>query len=296
MPNRNYVESSHLSLKKSSEYDEKWLQSKIYDNPDILGIATGLSPIDVERRQHNGGRLDLLLEDSESDSRYTVEIQLGATDEAHIIRTIEYWDNERARNPHIEHTAVIIAEDITTRFLNVIQLFNKSIPLIAIQLRAYMVGDALTLIGTKVLDLRKNVGEDLKLVSQPADRNYWAKKNRPDIFEVADNFLEIVKEMSPNNKIDFNYTKPYIGFSVDGISDNFITIKTRSKPNLLVEFRKVDAEKYARELQEATESPFFNRITKWDSYVFVLTKKDLDSHRDMFYNLIKIAVEGSRIG
>jgi hypothetical protein len=35
------------------------------------------------------GRLDLLLQDSETNRRYEIEIQLGATDETHIIRTIE---------------------------------------------------------------------------------------------------------------------------------------------------------------------------------------------------------------
>jgi len=44
---------------------------------------------------------------------YEIEIQLGSTDESHIIRTIEYWDIERKRYPQYDHTAVIIAEDIT---------------------------------------------------------------------------------------------------------------------------------------------------------------------------------------
>ena len=73
-------------------------------------------------------RLDLLFIDSDGKERYEVEIQLGATDESHIIRTIEYWDIERKRYPQYNHTAVIIAEDITSRFLNVISLFNGSIP------------------------------------------------------------------------------------------------------------------------------------------------------------------------
>jgi hypothetical protein len=39
--------------------------------------------------------VDLLLQNPETKRRYEVEIQLGATDEAHIIRTIEYWDIEK---------------------------------------------------------------------------------------------------------------------------------------------------------------------------------------------------------
>ena len=72
-----------------------------------------------EKSVPGGGRLDLLLLDDEEDRRYEVEIQLGPTDPSHIIRTIEYWDVERRRYPAYEHIAVIVAENITTRFLNV---------------------------------------------------------------------------------------------------------------------------------------------------------------------------------
>ncbi len=56
-------------------------------------------------------------------------MQLGATDESHIIRTSEYWDIERRKYPQYDHTAVIVAEDITSRFLNVVGLFNGFIPI-----------------------------------------------------------------------------------------------------------------------------------------------------------------------
>jgi hypothetical protein len=107
---------------------------------------------DKERVQPGAGRLDLLLKDPESNRRYEVEIQLGKTNESHIIRTIEYWDIERKRYPQYEHCAVIIAEDITSRFLNIIQLFNGNIPLIAIQMNAYQVDNKIGFIFTKVLD------------------------------------------------------------------------------------------------------------------------------------------------
>ena len=56
-------------------------------------------------------------------TRYEVELQC-ATDETHIIRTIEYWDIERRRFPEYDHVAVIVVEEITARFFNVIGLFN----------------------------------------------------------------------------------------------------------------------------------------------------------------------------
>ena len=66
-------------------------------------------------------------------------------DESHIIRTIEYWDIERRRYPQYDHIAVIVAEDVTSRFLNVISLFNGSIPLMAIQIKGIEVNGAFTL-------------------------------------------------------------------------------------------------------------------------------------------------------
>jgi len=140
-----YVPSSVVSLKGHSEYSEKWLQQKIAEDPVLLGLGD-LVVKDVERRQPRAGRLDLLLADPDAatPTRYEVEIQLGSTDETHIIRTIEYWDIERRRYPQYDHVAVIVAEDITSRFLNVISLFNGFIPLIAIQLQALQVGPGLT--------------------------------------------------------------------------------------------------------------------------------------------------------
>src|SRR5207247_10052879 len=126
-------------------------QEQMSDHPAILGLGK-LELRDKERIQAHFGRLDLLLQDPETLKRYEVELQLGATDETHIIRTIEYWDIERKRYPQYEHTAVIVAEDITARFLNVIQLFNGTIPLVALKMSAYKVNGAIALAFVKVLD------------------------------------------------------------------------------------------------------------------------------------------------
>ena len=132
-------------LKKTS------IQEIIADDPSIIGLGD-LVLKDKERIQPKAGRLDLLLQDPDTNRRYEVEIQLGKTDESHIIRTIEYWDIEKKRYPQYDHCAVIIAEDITSRFLNVISLFNGFIPLIAIQMNVYKFGDEIGLVFTKVLD------------------------------------------------------------------------------------------------------------------------------------------------
>src|SRR6266498_3924688 len=147
----NYLKPEKINLRSHPELSEKWVQQRIAEDPTLLGLGE-LVLKDKERIQPHAGRLDLLLQDVESTHRYEVEIQLGKTDEAHIIRTVEYWDLEKKRYPQYDHTAVIVAEDITSRFLNVISLFNGFIPLVAIQMSAIKVAEHVSLVCTTVLD------------------------------------------------------------------------------------------------------------------------------------------------
>ena len=184
-----HVPLKTIQLKNHPELSERWLQDIIADDPSIIGIGDVILK-DKERIHHHAGRLDLLLQDADGNDRYEVEIQLGATDESHIIRTIEYWDIERKRYPQYNHTAVIIAEDITSRFLNVISLFNGSIPLMAIQVSAIQTAEGVGLHFTKVLDVQQLglVDEDEE-VAEITNRDYWLKRGTPKTVAMADKIL-----------------------------------------------------------------------------------------------------------
>ena len=140
MPGTKLIVPQLISLKDRPDLSERWVEDQLVDNLTLLGLGE----VEVRGKQRNqpkAGRLDLLLEDTESKKRFEVELQLGKCDESHIIRAIEYWDFERKRYPQYDHCAVLVAEDITSRFLNVIHVFNGIIPIIAIQLQAYEIGD-----------------------------------------------------------------------------------------------------------------------------------------------------------
>jgi len=217
----NPVEHTTLNLKTDSRFNERGLQEYIVRNPHKLGLGD-VAVIEQEKIQDSGGRLDILLEDQNSDSRYEVEIQLGGTGETHIIRTIEYWDNERKKYPQYNHTAVIVAEEITGRFFNVIGLFNGFIPIVAINVTAMELPSGELIVSfTKILD-SVNLGIEDRV--EITDRIYWETvKSRPDKVELADKVLEIVKKFAPSAEL--NYNKNYIGFRVDGKSCNFATFK-----------------------------------------------------------------------
>jgi len=238
-----------ISLKRSNTLNEKWVQDQIADDPTLLGLGD-LVVKDKERMQPNAGRLDLMLQDAETLKRYEVEIQLGATDESHIIRTIEYWDIERKRYPQYEHAAVIVAEEITSRFLNVIQLFNGAIPLIALKMTAYKVGDQYALTFVKVLDeITFGLVDEDEPLAEPTDRSFWeTKRGTKKTLAATDELLKVVNEVEP--KAMLKYNKHYIGLGVDGAPFNFITFMPR-KAHVLMTIKLPKTKEIDEQLEEA---------------------------------------------
>lgn len=277
-----YQKATRLSLKTHPEFNEKWLQQQIVDDVALLGLGD-IDVKDVERRQPYAGRLDVLLFDPDNNIRYEVEIQLGATDESHIIRTLEYWDHERRRFPQYEHVAVIVAEEVTGRFLNVINLFNQAIPLIAIQLSALRIGDVLTLNCTKVLDIALPAPEEADEPGQETDRAYWENKSSPETVALADRVLEIVNEQG--DAMDLKYNKYYIGLHRNGMVDNFQSFRPR-KGHLIWEVRlpqsdELDATIAGSELTQMAYSK------QWGRYRFDLRRDDIEPNRDIIVELTR---------
>lgn len=219
----NLISLEKISLKKHPEIKEEVIQKFIFDHPEALGLGN-LTPIQRERIQPAGGRLDILMGNADNDARYEIEIQLGATDPSHIIRTIEYWDTEKKRFPQYDHCAVIVAEEITGRFMNVINLFNGAIPLIALQVSAYKVGDDISLVFTRVLD-RVTLGTDDEDEYEGVDRKYWENRSTKKIMgDVEAIFADLENHTSG---YELKYNKFYIGLVKDGVARNFIYFKPK---------------------------------------------------------------------
>lgn len=277
-----------ISLEKHSTIDERWLHLRLQDDPSLLGLGD-LQVIESERRQPSGGRLDLLLSDPGSLARYEVEIQLGATDEKHLVRTIEYWDIERRRYPKYEHTAVIVAEDITSRFLNVISLFNGFIPLIAIQLKGIEVNGAFTLVATRVLDaIPLGTIEEDQRAGGGSDRAFWVGKSSDATLSLVDSLMKIIRQVEPG--IEPNYTKYYIGLAMPGSSArNFVSFVPQ-KARLIVQFRIKQSEELTSRLIE-TNLNLLSYDRQWGYYRIGFKQSDLEDEERLqtIEELIRIA-------
>ncbi len=280
----NLVKIERVSLKNNPEIKEDLIQNFIFNNPGVLGLGE-LTPIQREKIQPAGGRLDLLLAD-DNGTRYEIEVQLGATDPSHIVRTIEYWDIERKRYPQYDHCAVIVAEEITGRFMNVISLFNGAIPLIALQVSAYKTGDDISLAFTKVID-RLTLGTDEEEQLEVTDRNYWESKSTPKIIKQVDEIFKCVRDYADGYELKYN--KFYIGLNKDGISNNFILF--RPVKNYLYFCFKTDEDKEKQKLLDEAGLEY-SYVPRWKELrVKISSFDEYKKHKELLDNLVKASME-----
>ena len=285
-----YVKLITVSLKNHLRLNERWLQDVIVEDPSVLGLGDVVVK-DKERVHPRAGRLDLLLQDVDGNGRYEVEIQLGATDESHLIRTIEYWDIERKKYPQYEHTAVIVAENITSRFFNVIGLFNGVIPLMAIQVAAIEAAKgAVGLQFIKVIDTVELGYLDDDKESEPTDRKYWETvRGTKETVELADQVFALAKEFAPETKLELSYNKHYIGFRIDGHPRNFAILRPQ-KRGMRLDLR-IPKDEMITEIIVRAELDFMGYDKHFGTYKIKLFAEDLTKNKEAIDSLLELAYD-----
>lgn len=234
-----------LSLSECG-YDERWLQKRIYDDPSILGIDA-TEPVAAEKVQSSGGRLDLLLKDDE-DGMYEVELQLGATDETHIIRTIEYWDMERKRWPNRSHYAVLVAERINSRFYNVVRLLSGAVPIIGIAVGIVEVGGQRALDFTTIIDLFEEPEDGTVTEPETYDRQHWLQ-NYPWVLAMAEWYQSVLKGHYGEAGVLIKYFKDYIALNVGGFNKVWIHRRKSDRALLEMKYSESDFQEMVSEME-----------------------------------------------
>ena len=280
----SFVTLDKLNLKNNPEINEDMIQKYISDNPAVLGLGE-LTTIKREKIQPSKGRIDIILQDDDN-NRYEVEVQLGATDPSHIIRTIEYWDVERKRSPQYDHCAVIVAEEITGRFLNVISLFNGTIPLIAIQLSAYKNGEDKILSFTKVLDRVSLATEDEESY-ETTDRAYWESRSTPKMLKMVDNVFLSLDALVGGYELKYN--KFYIGISKNGMVRNFISFKPKKNFMYLTVKGNEDPEQI-KKIEDAGFDVQYG--ARWKQYdIKINSMEQFQKNKDLFIEIVKNSMD-----
>ncbi|WP_271520713.1 hypothetical protein [Bradyrhizobium sp. CCBAU 53380] len=139
---------------------------------------------------------------------------------------------EKRKWPQRQHYAVLVAEHINRRFLNVIHLLSHSIPMIAIQVSMLKVNGSRSVFFTKVLDTYEEIDDGTSLDDRTYNRDDWLKKAKWTV-EAADTLLNITKPIFGDSAL--NYLKAYVAITVNG--DNYMWLHRRTSNKSLVVFR-----------------------------------------------------------
>lgn len=285
----SYFRAEPISL-ASAGFDERWLQATISDDPSILGLGE-LSVIERERRQGAGGRIDFLMLDPESNLMYEIEVMLGRLNESHIIRTIEYWDIERRVRPNRDHRAVIVAEEITNRFFNVIALFNRAVPIIAIQLNALRVEDNVILDFVKVLDIYELPEEEDVAAGEQTDRGYWLGRAKPTSMDVFDECVSMVESSARSTRSTYNKNHIALG----GPRQNFAWFTPRKQQDHCHVRLKV-GETGVEDVSQALENIGINVAPYRNDVIRIfLTLRDLKEQRDVLGQVFEEAYDAVNV-
>jgi hypothetical protein len=119
---------------------EPWLVERISEDPTILGLGD----LDLKHASWRSRQVSLLLQDPGESAMYVVELQLGPTDDRHLIRLFEHWDATRKRHCRNRCLAVLVAEQIAPRYLNILQVISKAVPVALREIRVSEAAGATT--------------------------------------------------------------------------------------------------------------------------------------------------------
>jgi len=295
MIDSRFIKPEPVRIANLADFNEAKLRDIIADDPTILGLGD-LYLKSIEKIQPKAGRLDLLLGDPDDEERYEVELQFGKTDESHIIRCLEYWDIERRRYPQYDHTAVLVAEDITSRFLNVISLFNGFVPLIALKLTAFNVNGQIMLSFVKVLDKVLPSEDEEPEPGRVVTREDWVAKSSEELVSIVDantgiSFLNILKEISPTLKLKYN--QQYIGIQENGVANVFTHFVPSKRGGVRVSVRLREEEELNEWMNLAAKLGVIGTKDNWMRFQ-VMEKKDLAEHHDLLKDLFNSSYKMSQ--
>lgn len=260
--------------------DEFWLQDLIYQNPEKLGLGD-LIPVRKEKTQSSGGRLDILLKDPNDNTMYEIEVMLGETDPSHIIRSIEYWDNEKRKYPQRQHFAVLIAESFDRRYFNVIQLLSLTVPMIAIQADLLDIGQEKILNFTKILDVyvEQEDEEESKQVTETtwSDKASWTLQAAQNLF-VTISALEKIAEV--------RYTQSYITIAVN--KRNHYYFDKRTNPSSFLWFKVQEEEKADAIKKLLEENNIVFNYNKYKDFNLTVDKNFMSKHKGVLERMHEI--------
>ncbi len=194
--------------------------------------------------------------------------------------------------------AVLVAEDITSRFLNVMALLAGNIPLIAMQMNALKVDDKLVLHFARVLDQTELRSDDEFELGDRAgggivetDRAWWEQRSTPAILAVCDELLQMVTEAS-GRPHRMRYRKKAIGLVAEGDASRHVWCQPK-KSLLHVGAYVAQPEAWVKRFEEAGLSSSLRRGNR--AARVTVTVDEFKAQRPLLRVFIQQAMSGEEV-
>jgi hypothetical protein len=186
---------------------------------------------------------------------------------------------------------VIVAEEITSRFFNVIRLLNRAVPLVAIQLSAFKINNDVVLQFIRVLDTSEfNPNGDGEEPESPAtNRAYWETRTKPEILSVVDACCSLVP--TAHGEPQLSYNKSHIALGTSGYL--FCHFFPRKASHCAIWVKVGAAERQA--IIDKLEAAGLEAMSKGKVSIRMNVRiDDIQKHRQALIDLFKKAEEWSR--
>jgi hypothetical protein len=191
--------------------DERWLQDQLAVNPRLLGLGD-VTLVAQELHQTGGGYLDLLF--ARDDVYFSVEVQLEGVDASHAFRALEYWTRNRARWPERRHVAVMVAEQINTRYGTALRSLAADLPLVVIELGVHRQNDQRIDLTFKIVAAHADLCLEVEPMTNAAEdrtSESWKAQAKPLALAALEELERFVTDqLGPSAYLDYS-TVSYIG-------------------------------------------------------------------------------------
>jgi len=130
------IDNACTSLKSVGK-DGKWVCEWILEKPSRLGLGN----IEIEHHElvcsgHSGIRQEILAYLACADTYYEIEIMLEECDANHNgLRALEFSSRERLKHPDARHVAVIVSENLSSTYGQLLEALPQVLPFIGIEIR-----------------------------------------------------------------------------------------------------------------------------------------------------------------
>ena len=184
--------------------------------------------------------------------------------------------------------AVLVAEEVTARFLNILQLIDGVVPIVVLQVSALQVGQQVVLSFTKLLD-EVALGTELEDDPGARTRSWWEGRSSAAALKLLDECLDLVRELDP--ELAPSYQKNYIGVSQNNRPNNFVTFRPL-RHGLRVEIRAGNL----RWFEDRFESEGLSRLgidRRWRGLRFVLHPGEVAANEKLLKSLLRAAYKQS---